>query len=478
MNFLDYFTKGLGNTLKFKNRANFSFKGEAIPVFTNTVIDTFFIGDFSSANYEIIAEYDKDNVEHLEVKVIAHYSQASVVVYGRSNTGKDLINLSATIDNSKVQIIANPFLDADGITALSGIKVTFKATYSERLKPLQPTALVGETTSLGGQSGTNLNWSGTNLPNGAIQLNDAGSIVVAHISTINTLSQPTLTSKFIFDTLTFAADPSIGVTTSNNNSINFNLNYVKDLNVNNTFTATPVTAGSLNNVIIGGSVAVDARFTNLTAGGNLNISGTGLDIALVPATGLVTIASGLPGSINNMSIGATTPTTGKFTSLTAQTILSLNSNNQNISLTPTGSVQITSGVLGSINNMSVGTGLDYANLPANILRAAVGGLPSPTVNGRLLFDITNDGSVTSADALAMTAYLQNNTQTYAPYITGTLIPALLADPVTFAGFYTSTGYAASGRFTSITINNPSTNGTALITRSKLLSRLLLGAVAI
>lgn len=395
MNFLDYFTKGLGNTLKFKNRANFSFKGEAIPVINTATIDTWFLGDFSSVNYEIVAEFDKDNVEHLECKVVAHANQASVTVYNRSNTGKDLINISAVVDNGKVQIKATAFNNIDNLTPLTGIKVTFKATYSERLVPIQPTPTVGESSSLGGQSGTNLNWSGTNLPNGSIQLNDAGSIVVAHISTIQVPSQPTLASKFIFDTLTIAADPAITITTSNNNSISFNLNYIKNLNVTGTFAGNPSTTGSLNNVSIGGTVPLNATFTNLTAGGNLNISGAGLDLPIVPLTGLVTIGSGLTGSINNVSVGATTPRTGAFTSLSAQTSLTFASANQTVSIVPTGTAQINSGALGSINNTAVGT----------------------------------------------------------------TVPA-------------------SGRFTSITINTPSTAGNALITRNQLLPRLLLGAVAI
>jgi len=355
MNFLDYFTNGLSNTLKFKNRANFSFKGEAIPVFTNTVIDTFFIGDFSSADYEIVAEYGAADVEHINVKVTAHHQQVSITTYARTNTGRDLVQITATSpDNSKVFLTASPFFGSDGVTALSGIKVTFKATYSERLYPAAAVTAGGESSSLGGEAGTNLNWSGTNLPTGSIQLNDSGSIVISNISSVVVSGQTTLAASFILDKLNMATDSSITATTANNNSISFNLNSVNSLSVTTAFTATPTTTGTLDNVAIGGTVPAYATFASLSAGGNLFLNGrTGMTLSPT-GTGTTIIASGAIGVINNLSIGATTPRNGAFTRLTANNSITLSSANQNVALTPSAGFAVTSAVLGTIDNMQIG----------------------------------------------------------------------------------------------------------------------------
>ena len=355
MNFLDYFTNGLSNTLKFKNRANFSFKGEAIPVFTNTTIDTWFIGDFSSADYEIVAEYGAADVEHINVKVTAHHQQVSITTYARTNTGRDLVQITATSpDNSKVLITANPFFGSDGVTALSGIKVTFKATYSERLYPAAAVTAGGESSSLGGEAGTNLNWSGTNLPTGSIQLNDSGSIVISNIGSVVVGGQSTLASTFILDKLNIATDSSISATTANNNSISFNLNSINSLSVTTSFTAAPTTTGTLNNVAIGSTVPIYATFSSLTASGNLSLNDpTGMTLSPT-GTGTTILASGATGTINNLTVGASIPNTGVFTSLTANNSITLTSANQNVSITPTAGFAVTSSVLGSVNNMQIG----------------------------------------------------------------------------------------------------------------------------
>ena len=355
MNFLDYFTNGLSNTLKFKNRANFSFKGEAIPVFTNTTIDTWFIGDFSSADYEIVAEYGAADVEHINVKVTAHHQQVSITTYARTNTGRDLVQITATSpDNSKVLITANPFFGSDGVTALSGIKVTFKATYSERLYPAAAVTAGGESSSLGGEAGTNLNWSGTNLPTGSIQLNDSGSIVISNIGSVVVGGQSTLASTFILDKLNIATDSSISATTANNNSISFNLNSINSLSVTTSFTATPTTTGTLNNVTIGGTISAYATFSSLTASGNLSLNDpTGVTLSPT-GTGTTILASGATGTINNLSVGASIAQTGAFTGLTASNTITLTSANQNVTLTPTAGFAVTSSVLGSVNNMQIG----------------------------------------------------------------------------------------------------------------------------
>ena len=102
MNFADYFIKGLKNTLKLKAGLNLSFKGQEINVPAATVIDTWAVGEFSSATYEIVAEYGQNDVERINATVSGRVNQASITVFGRTNVGKDLIQLSAVVDSSTV----------------------------------------------------------------------------------------------------------------------------------------------------------------------------------------------------------------------------------------------------------------------------------------------------------------------------------------------------------------------------------------
>jgi len=62
------------------------------------------------------------------------------------------------------------------------------------------------------------------------------------------------------------------------------------------------------------------------------------------------------GTINNMSIGATTTSTGAFTTLSATgaTTFNTTTNNQSYTTTGAGTITISSGTAGTINNMSIG----------------------------------------------------------------------------------------------------------------------------
>jgi len=74
------------------------------------------------------------------------------------------------------------------------------------------------------------------------------------------------------------------------------------------------------------------------------------------ASGTIVITSAGLGTINNMSVGATTASTGTFTTLSATGALTANGANVSHSLAPTGtgSVTINPTTAGSINNMSIG----------------------------------------------------------------------------------------------------------------------------
>lgn len=317
MNFTDFFTRGLSNTLKFKNQANFSYKGTAVVVSSATVIDTWFLQDFTTANYEIAVEYDTDDVEHINAVVTARAGQASITVYGRTNLGRDLVQFSTQVDNSVVKLIATPFYLTDDVTYLTNIRVIFKATYSERITRLTVPQTVGETTTAGGEFGQQLNWNNSNLPNGFLQITETGQIEITTLSNIVVAGQSTLSAKFILDSLAITnSDTAISLLTDATNRIlTFSANNYPSIGVTGTFTSTLVgSTNSINNTTIGSQAPSSGRFTQLNSTGTTTFSN---NLTITPTgTGTVAISSGSTGSMNNMRIGATTPAAGRFSTLT------------------------------------------------------------------------------------------------------------------------------------------------------------------
>jgi hypothetical protein len=127
--------------------------------------------------------------------------------------------------------------------------------------------------------------------------------------------------------------------------------------------------------------------TTMTASSTVTLSPAGANVVLSPTgSGVVTIAPATAGTINNMSIGATTASTGAFTTLSASGVVNFTDNitgsayNTGNTLTVTGSVGISStlftngainssGLLSltastgshSISSTSVGTGYSTGN---------------------------------------------------------------------------------------------------------------------
>lgn len=364
MNFSDFFIKGLRNTLKLRNGANFSFKGQEIRVPNPTIVDQWMAGEFSTANYEVVIERGVDHVEHVNLLLTARVNEVSVMSYGRLNMGKDLVKFTATSDNSRVTLIATPYFEDDGVTVLSNIKLTFKATYSERITPVGIPTITGTATNLGGEAGVLRNWNNSNLTNGFLELNENGSIVISAINTVAVPGQSSVTSDFIFSKLNFEnIDGAISITTiPGSNTLRFNLIKVSDLvigspgNTTSTFVVNPAIAGTLDNTHIGNTVNRIATFTQLSATGTVNIADGNQQVSLAPTgTGTVSISSVAGGNINNVRIGAVTAKSATVSSLGANDHVTLTAL-QSIAMIPsgTGTVTMNPAVVGNINNVIFG----------------------------------------------------------------------------------------------------------------------------
>ena len=320
MNFTDFFTRGLANTLKFKNQANFSYKGTAVVVNAATVVDTWYLQDFTTANYEITVEYGVDDVEHINAVVSARANQASITVYGRTNLGRDLVQFSTSVDNSVVKLIATPFYEIDDVTLLKNIRVIFKVTYSERITRLTVPTINGETTTAGGEFGQQLNWNNSNLPNGFLQITENGQIEISTLSNIAVSGQSTLVSKFILDSLAITnTDGGISITTnSSTRTLTFTAVNYPSIAVTGSFTSTITgNTNTMDNTIIGGITPRGGNFTNLSATGLVALQPLDNNVTISPSgTGKVIISPIIQSNIDSVVIGSVTPAAGKFTSLT------------------------------------------------------------------------------------------------------------------------------------------------------------------
>jgi len=137
-NLKKYLTDGLKNTLLFRNNSGTSHNGPWKQVYTDTLLDRWHVGDFSSVEYTISADFDVNNKEIIKALVTATRDRASVVLYARNNTRNDILTLSATVNDSYVDIILNPVIDIelDPQTDFTGAKVIYTAQYFHTQTPL------------------------------------------------------------------------------------------------------------------------------------------------------------------------------------------------------------------------------------------------------------------------------------------------------------------------------------------------------
>lgn len=131
MQIKQFFLKGLNRTLKLINGTNFSYAGPwTTATAEDTVIDSWFVGDFMSADYTIAVDQSSGVKEIIKCLVVASPQTAALTIYGRTDTSGSLLTLTATVTNSRLFLIAK---------ATSGnSKVVFSANYYQSLNGLTP----------------------------------------------------------------------------------------------------------------------------------------------------------------------------------------------------------------------------------------------------------------------------------------------------------------------------------------------------
>ncbi len=171
----------------------------------------------------------------------------------------------------------------------------------------------------------------------------------------------------------------------------------------NSITAGTLTAtgGTINGTTIGQSTAGAGSFTTLSATSNASLSGG----ATITCTGCITdtnVVDALTisgGTVNNTPVGATTASTGSFTTLAASGLISANAGlfvaaNQNLALSSgtgiyTQTYVNTSGTAATYNvTNSASSGTTTVNSQQINLTGTANGTGSNTINGFLLTNIT------------------------------------------------------------------------------------------
>lgn len=155
----------------------------------------------------------------------------------------------------------------------------------------------------------------------------------------------------------------------------------------NVMTGYALTGGSINNTPIGATTANTGSFTTWTASGVITANTTtNSQTYTTTGAGTITITSGTAGNINNMIIGATTPVAGTFTNISSATVPTNTVPALALTGTPNGATGGKTGVLG--------VGSNFTASDKNIMASFVQNINDYT---QIIVQNPNAGSAASAD---------------------------------------------------------------------------------
>jgi hypothetical protein len=127
MQITKFFMNGLRGTLKLANGTQFSHAGPWVNVIEKIEIDSWYVGDFMSADYTIVADAGTNTKEIIKCLIVASPDNAAITAYGQTDLTGKVIELEASVNNSKLTLYATPVLNP--------AKVYFSASYYQTINP-------------------------------------------------------------------------------------------------------------------------------------------------------------------------------------------------------------------------------------------------------------------------------------------------------------------------------------------------------
>lgn len=225
-------------------------------------------------------------------------------------------------------------------------------------------------------SGQYLRGNGTNFVSSAIQ--------VADVPTLNqntTGSAATLTTSRNIWGQAFNGSADVTGNLSNVGNITGSAAITVQTSSNGNITLSPdgtgvvatskagITGGNIDGTVIGNTTKAAGSFTTLVAVDNLtaNTAGKNVSLGASTSTGQTVINSGTTGTIDNIAIGNTTRSSGKFTTLDANNAVTLSPSTGTVTINPTN--------VGALDNVVIGatTPRDGSFTNIRALSAAVDG---------------------------------------------------------------------------------------------------------
>jgi hypothetical protein len=103
----EVFSRGSNNTVQINN-TGFSYNNSWQQIYEKTLIERWYLGDFSGADYTITVDLNANNKEIVKCLVVATVDDASLVVYARNNTNIDLVELSAIVNETYLELYISP----------------------------------------------------------------------------------------------------------------------------------------------------------------------------------------------------------------------------------------------------------------------------------------------------------------------------------------------------------------------------------
>jgi hypothetical protein len=240
------------------------------------------------------------------------------------------------------------------------------------------------------------------------------------------------------------------LTTTSGTATLFNAN-ATTLNVGQA--ATTVSLGATSGTTtVRNALTVGGAFT--ASSGAAAISPANANVVLSPTgTGVVTINPATLGTINNMSIGASTRSTGAFTTLTANGITTITST-QAASSVDTGALQVDGGV--GINGAVFAGSIQ--DTPIGSSTRSSGAFTTLTSNAATTFTQNTGSTSTTTGTLVVTGGVGISERLYAGSLQNTPIGSSVASSAAF----TSLTANAAVTFTQNTASTTTTTGTLVV----------------